>query len=160
MENVIFCTSLITKISSNCSSLPQIEIPSSVTIIESSAFSGCTSLSKIKFQSSLTIIESFTFYNCGSLVTFEVPSSVTTIERYAFLGCSALSSVFIPFSVSSIGENIFKTSSFLSNNKNHASLINDDCLQKREEHFAKLATLKIPYSFELFDTLIEITIPS
>ncbi|KAK8900156.1 hypothetical protein M9Y10_002479 [Tritrichomonas musculus] len=90
LENVIFCTSLITKISSNCSSLSQIEIPSSVTIIESSVFSGCTSLSKIKFHSSLTIIESFTFYNCESLVTFEVPSSGTTIERYTFLGCSTL----------------------------------------------------------------------
>ena len=82
-------------------------IPSSVTIIGSSAFCDCTSLEKIKIPSSVVWIANSAFIGCTGLKSIEVPSSVGTIEIQAFYFCENLSTIIIPNSVASIGSKVF-----------------------------------------------------
>ena len=68
-----------------CESLTQIVIPNSVESIgtRSFAYSGLTS---IDIPSSVTLIDSYAFEVCRDLKTVSVPSSVTSIGDYAFYG--------------------------------------------------------------------------
>ena len=59
-----------------CSSLTNIEIPSSVTKIGVSAFQYCCNLTSIKIPSSVTWIGDYAFGECSSLTSLEIPSSV------------------------------------------------------------------------------------
>lgn len=69
-----------------------VEIPDSVTKIDSSAFEGCTSLTNI-----------------------EIPDSVIQIGGYAFSGCSALTSIVISEFVIYIGPSAFSNCTSLKN---------------------------------------------
>ena len=98
----------------NCSSLTNIEIPDSVTNIESLAFSGCTSLSNITIPSSVTSIGYSAFQYCRSLTSITIPGSVTSIGSGAFSDCTSLSSIQIPSGVTSIGSGAFSGCTSLS----------------------------------------------
>jgi hypothetical protein len=82
-------------------------IPSTVTSINSSAFSGCTNLTSVTIPSSVTTIKDSTFFGCTNLTTISIPSTITSIAANAFFGCSGLTSVTIPASLTSIGYNAF-----------------------------------------------------
>ena len=79
---------------SDCGSIVNIEIPSSVTSIGYYAFEGCTSLANIEIPSSVTSIGYDAFNNCTSLASIEIPSSVTSIGYDAFNNCTSLQSVY------------------------------------------------------------------
>ena len=64
-----------------------------LTTIESSAFSRCTSLTTINLPSSLTTIGSTAFNNCTSLTSINLPSSLSSIGYNIFLGCTGLTTV-------------------------------------------------------------------
>ncbi|MGN1297902.1 MAG: leucine-rich repeat protein [Clostridia bacterium] len=98
----------------NCSSLTNIEIPDSVTNIESLAFSECTSLSNITIPSSVTSIGDSAFQYCRSLTSITIPGSVTSIGNGAFSRCTSLSNIQIPSSVTSIGSGAFSDCTSLS----------------------------------------------
>ena len=93
----------------DCSSLANIEIPNSVTDINSRAFVGCSGLTSIEIPSSVTYIGSSTFYNCSSLasVTFGENSQLEEIGSNAFEGCTSLTSIAIPNPVTYIEEEAF-----------------------------------------------------
>ena len=82
-------------------------IPSTVTSINSSAFSGCTNLTSVTIPSSVTTINDSTFFGCTNLTSVSIPSTITSIAANAFFGCSGLTSVTIPASLTSIGYNAF-----------------------------------------------------
>ena len=67
--------------------LTKVEIGSSVTSIDTYAFSGCYSLTNITIPSSVTSIGSNAFSNCSGLASITIPSSVTSIGSNAFNGC-------------------------------------------------------------------------
>ena len=90
------------------------EIPSSVTSIESWAFSECGGLSRVKIPSSVTSIGVCAFTGCSGLTSIKIPSSVTNIGDYAFDRCSGLTSIKIPSGVTSIGYFAFKDCSGLT----------------------------------------------
>ncbi|CAJ1955675.1 unnamed protein product [Cylindrotheca closterium] len=75
-----------------CTSLLEIKIPASVTIIEGSAFAVCRSLTRVHFHedSVLTIVKERAFAACKSLTEVRIPSSVETIEEGAFAHCWSL----------------------------------------------------------------------
>ena len=79
-----------------------------MTRIGNSAFSGCSSLTSINIPESVTEIESYVFYNCSSLSSIDIPESVITIGDSTFSGCKALTSIDIPDSVISIGKGAFE----------------------------------------------------
>ena len=62
----------------SCSSLTSVTIPTSVTVIESYAFSS-TGLTTVAIPMSIKSISDYLFYSCTSLVTVTIPTSVTSI---------------------------------------------------------------------------------
>ena len=77
----------------NCAGLTSIEIPNSVTTIDTSAFNGCTGLTSIEIPNSVTTIGSYTFSNCISLTNVTIGDSVTSIGKCAFLECISLEEI-------------------------------------------------------------------
>ncbi|HBN13214.1 MAG TPA: hypothetical protein DD415_06330 [Clostridiales bacterium] len=76
---------------SGCTSLGEVELPTSVKTIENSAFNGCTSLHSIN-TNDVTYIDENAFKGCVSLYSVNL-SSVTdkaNIKNNAFAGCTRL----------------------------------------------------------------------
>ncbi len=92
-----------------------VNIPSGIKSIGSWAFSGCGSLSvkgesgfrDLKIPQGITKLEEGVFSNCTWLEEVVIPSGVTSIGNQAFDGCSTLKSITIPDTVKSIGAKAF-----------------------------------------------------
>ena len=91
----------------NCVGLEEIEIPDTVTTIDTIAFQGCTNLKSVKFGSGLTGIGHQSFSNCTSLATVIIPNSVTFIGAGAFAKCGNLSNVVLSKGLKEIGAHAF-----------------------------------------------------
>lgn len=113
------CTSLtgitipssVTTIDSNAfseSGLTNIEIPSSVKQINNSAFKSCASLEVITFNKGLESISTSAFEECNKLTDIFLPNTLKSIGGSAFYNCN-LDVLSIPESVTSIGGSAFAT---------------------------------------------------
>ena len=91
----------------DCNGLTSINIPNSVTSIESQAFMQCLRLKSINIPSSVTSIGKEVFAFCSSLTSINIPNSVRSIGRAAFYDCGSLTNVTIPISVTSIDKFAF-----------------------------------------------------
>ena len=89
-------------------------IPSTVTSINSSAFSGCTNLTSVTIPSSVTTIKDSTFFGCTNLTSVSIPTTVTSIATNAFSYCSSLTSITLPASLTTIGVSAFSYCSGLT----------------------------------------------
>lgn len=87
-------------------------VPSTVTSIDSSAFSGSTNLSTITLPDSLLTIGEYGFSGCSALTSIVIPDQVTSIGSYAFRNCTSLTSVTLGESVSTISASGGITNSF------------------------------------------------
>ena len=74
------------------SEVTSVNIPEGVTKISKSAFSGLPKLQGMVLPSTLTYIGESAFANCRSFTHVNIPASVTTIGDGAFAGCSGISS--------------------------------------------------------------------
>ena len=135
-------TSIDANVFSNCNSLKEVNIPSSVTVIGYGAFSGCTNLAKVNIPEGVTSIEGCTFYNCTNLTNVNIPKGVTSIGGLAFMQ-SNLANVNIPESVTSIG---------------NAAFFN--CRNLTKVNIPEGVTSIEGYTFSSCYSLSEITIPS
>lgn len=97
-----------------CSSLQSIELSPKMTTIPVSAFSGCTVLSDINLPSGITSIGNNAFRNCTSLPTINFPSGLSQIYNYAFQNCKNLDNLTLPNNLKSIGTYAFDGCSSLS----------------------------------------------
>ena len=88
-------------------------IPSSVKIIDKSAFAHCSNLTSIDIPNSVTEIRS-SFNNTG-LINVVIPNSVKILEGWAFAHCKQLTSVIIGDSVEFIGDLAFSSCEQLVN---------------------------------------------
>lgn len=91
----------------NCTSLLNVEMPSSIVTVGKGVFKGCTNLNNVTLNSLTEIGDEF-FYGCNSLNNIVIPNSVTNIGNSVFRGCTGLTSVTIPNSVTSIGNYAFE----------------------------------------------------
>lgn len=89
-----------------CSSLKEISVPSSVTMIGDSAFEGCSKLKNVLLWGDPEIGVR-TFYGCISLKEISIGSNTKLIGESAFEGCVSLASVFI-WGGTNIGNNAFR----------------------------------------------------
>lgn len=88
-------------------SITEITIPDTVTSLGSYAFGYCTSLTNVTLSNSITVIEIDTFRACSSLLSVTIPDVVNSIGSYAFYNCSSLPSVTIGSGVTSIENYVF-----------------------------------------------------
>lgn len=93
--------------------LTSIQIPNSVTSIESRAFANCVSLTSVTIPNGVTKIDFVTFAGCTQLHDITISPSVKEIAERAFDGCTSLTSITLPNSITQIGEQVFKNCSSL-----------------------------------------------
>lgn len=74
---------------------------------DSGSFMGCTSLTDVNLPTTLTNLGSGTFRNCTSLMSITIPDGVTRIGHGCFTSCTKLTDVNIPTSVTSLGNDAF-----------------------------------------------------
>lgn len=73
-----------------CKNLAQIDIPNSVTTIGMMAFENCSKLSTVNMSDNVSEIETMTFAFCTNLQTFTFGENVSEIDGNAFSGCASL----------------------------------------------------------------------
>lgn len=110
LSNVIIkCDSTFKAIEANtfkdCSSLGAFTFPSSVTSVNSYAFSG-SGISEIRLNS-ITEIGIGAFENCPNITSINIPGSITAINDSAFANASGLSSITFGGVVERIGNQAF-----------------------------------------------------
>lgn len=120
LDGYLVLSSSLTKIPlnafNNCVNLKvedKLVIPSSVTVIEDSAFARCSSLTgDLEIPDTVTSIGNNAFYGCSSLNGYlTLPSQLTAIPSCAFWNCSQLKvqgGLKIPENVKSIGWGAFR----------------------------------------------------
>ena len=74
----------------NCPGVEQIEIPDTVTDIESDAFNSCSNLFNVKLPKKLSTIGDNAFRNCNNLSSVEMINETSRIGSNAFTGCNNL----------------------------------------------------------------------
>lgn len=91
----------------------KINLPSTVKVIEASAFEGCEYLEEIVFPDGLEHIGDKAFYKCGSLCSVNFPDSLITIGESAFALCGKMGNTLtIPQNVTFIGNDAFSQTQF------------------------------------------------
>ncbi|MEI0842988.1 leucine-rich repeat domain-containing protein [Brachyspira pilosicoli] len=146
--NFIFPENKITTIKSSAfrtlSSLKQIAIPDSVTVIEQEAFYYCYKLEKLTLSKNLKTIGDSAFFSLDSLKELVIPKSVTSMDAGAFNACNLLEKITIPASLTSIGYGAFSTCPSLTTviyyGTSPDTINNKDALS----FCAKLTTLILP----------------
>lgn len=86
--------------------LTSVVIPNTVTKLESKAFQENSSLTNATIGSGLSSLPD-AFMGCTKLKNVSIISGIKDIGEYAFLGCSGLTSINIPSSVTTIGMGAF-----------------------------------------------------
>ena len=90
-----------------------VNIPSSVVSIGTSAFSGCTGITSVTISNETRTLSSSVFDGCTSLESAVIGDAVSQIGSYTFRNCSALEMVWIGSGVTSIGYSAFEGCSSL-----------------------------------------------
>ena len=94
--------------------LKTIEIPYGVISIEDSAFLKCWNLESVDLHNGISKIGSFAFENCISLKEVILPTSIKSIGFAAFSGCSCLEKINIPDGVTALNGLVFENCDSLS----------------------------------------------
>ena len=76
-----------------CESLKQIALPTSVEVLDQSAFGYCTELMRVVLNEGLSYIADSAFEGCASLKEIVIPSTVVVIGNCAFRDCEKLKHV-------------------------------------------------------------------
>ena len=90
-----------------CTSLEGIDLPESVSEIGMGCFCKCSNLSYVGLPSKLKVIPDSCFRYCNSLKSAELPESIVSIDKFAFSCCTDLDSVTLDSSLVSIGDYAF-----------------------------------------------------
>ena len=86
-------TTLLDNIAFNgCSSLVEITLPATLTMIGTYAFQNCSALTKVNGLGSTHVnkLGSYTFQGCSALKEITLPATLTSIENHVFRGCESL----------------------------------------------------------------------
>ena len=100
-------TSILSHLFENCNGIREIKIPDGVALIGENAFKNST-LTSIDIPGSVTSIESKAFNSCANLISIKLPDSVTAMGTAVFEGCSNLADVTLPGTRMNIMADTFK----------------------------------------------------
>ena len=103
-----------TRLFSDCSTLKQIRLPNTITLIDERAFMNCSNLEAVTFSTKLTQINGYAFQNCTSLTSLIIPDTVRQIWSYAFAGCEKLVHVDLPLGLELLADHAFSNDALLS----------------------------------------------
>lgn len=90
------------------SKIETLDIPSTVTEIDVSAFEYCDELTTVTGGENVTIISPMAFMGCSELTSFQWSDKLQAVRYYAFKSCKKLNSVELASSVTEIGMEAFK----------------------------------------------------
>ena len=90
------------------SEIETLDIPSTVTEIDVSAFEYCDKLTTVTGGENVTIISPMAFMGCSELISFQWSDKLQAVRYYAFKSCKKLNSVELASSVTEIGMEAFK----------------------------------------------------
>lgn len=76
-----------------CTSLVEVELPSTLKVIGLRAFEGCNSLENITLPEKLKKIDHGAFSRCSKLEKINIPKSVSEISGWCFVGCYRLNEI-------------------------------------------------------------------
>ena len=91
-----------------CSELKKVTLSKSLINIEGSAFNSCKKIEEINIPDSVRVINYSAFRNCISLKNLTLSKNLVKLDSNAFAECSSLTYVSVPSSVSSLGEGVFR----------------------------------------------------
>lgn len=92
--------------------ITSVQIPASVTLIDTQAFSYCEKLASVTLPAGLKRIGGYAFYACSSLKTVTIPAGAD-VGTQAFTLCAGLESVVIEEGVTQLGDQAFQNCSNL-----------------------------------------------
>lgn len=118
------------------------DIPASVKIIGSGAFSDCKNMTNAAFPSGLQEIEGWAFSGCIGLTRVAIPSSVTKMGYDVFYGCTALSDLTLSGGVKSYYRNCLEGGDFQIVRISEGTT----CIDGLFSGFASLETVYLPAS--------------
>ncbi len=98
----------------NCWYLKAVQLPSTITIIDESAFAGNSEVTSVNIPEGVTKISKSAFSGLPKLQGMVLPSTLTYIGESAFANCSSFTHVNIPASVTTIGDGAFAGCSGIS----------------------------------------------
>ena len=122
----------IKKLGNGCffnSSIKNIFIPKSISIIPPYAFAYCTKLENVIMHNQIKGIGENAFFESG-LVSVKIPGTVKIVEKYSFAGCKNLEKVVIEE-----GTEIIKENAFLSDNSLKEVIIPSSMQNIKEDAF-------------------------
>lgn len=96
--------------------ITSVEVPYTLTRIDSYVFSNCDNLTTVTFAegSTYTTIGNYMFGGCSSLTSVTLPETIESIAIGAFQNCTALKTWFVPESVTEICQTAFAYTGFES----------------------------------------------
>ena len=79
----------------DCTSLRTVVFPETLKkLVNADLFYGCTSLTEVELPDSLTIIPNAMFIGCASLKEITIPVGIKNVFNYVFSGCDAMEAIY------------------------------------------------------------------
>ena len=145
--------------------LKKVELPSTVTIIEHSAFDSCSKLEYVSLPTGLKSLGAYAFFGCYLLDNVELNDNVEFIGEHAFSNCWNLSSINIPKKISSIEYGTFyecrnlKKIEIPGNVKKICSHSFEGCISLEEVYISDGLEIIELQTFNYCPALIKVRIP-
>ena len=92
----------------DCNKVTEVNLPSTLKMIDKGAFRQLYSLFKLELPEGLLYIEDYAFQHCPKLMEINMPKSLLGIGMKAFEGCRGLYKVNINSGIIEIGDNALK----------------------------------------------------
>ena len=87
-----------------CTGIEEITVPEGAVDISSSMFAYCSSLKNVELPSTVVNIYDYAFYTCAGFEEFTVPEGTQHIGAYAFFKCIGLKKLHLPDSIKELGD--------------------------------------------------------
>jgi hypothetical protein len=98
----------------NMYALKKIELPDGLEFIGKQAFTSCSKVESVKIPDSVTHIEDYAFEECRGLKSVKLPKNLTELKTGTFENCWNIKSIVLPQKLKKIGEYVFEGCSNLN----------------------------------------------